>query len=226
MWRWPWPAIGVGTFGASGGAPPPPPPPPTAVTGTNDPRPVVPNLKSYRSQAATVGQVVTDLNRLAQQASLAATENPHWVMRYLRQIVVLSTSGLVTDTVVPMLFADSLLSHVTVRVTVPVTGATSLDIGDATTGNRFVSGFTNLAAGDAVVGLNHWNLGKASQTADAALRVTANLAATAGALEIVTWFWRFTVPDLPVGQVVAPPPPPPGGTSGGLRIFAGRWMVG
>lgn len=224
MWRWPWPGVGVGAFGATGGSPPPPPPAPTAVTGTNDPTPVVANLPLLRSQARTLAALTKDLNALAAKASLAATENPHWVMRHLRQIVPLSTAGLTTDTAVPVLLANSLISHVTVRVTEAVTGATSLDIGDATTAARFVSGLTSLAAGDGTVGLHHWDLGKSAQAADAALRITANLTPTAGALELIVWFWRFAVPDLPVGTVSAPAPPPPGGTSGGLRILGGRWI--
>lgn len=224
MWRWPWPGVGVGSFGAVGGSPPPPPPAPTPVTGANEARPVTPNLPPYQSRAQSLAALTTDVNRLAAQASLAATENPHWVMRHLRQIVPLSLTGLTTDTAVPMLLADSLLSHVTVRITAAVSGATSLDVGDATTAKRFVDAQTTLTAGTGVVGLNHWNLGLASQSADAAIRVTADTQPTAGALEITTWFWLFRVPGLPVQTITAPAPPSGTVANGGLRLFGGRWL--
>lgn len=225
MWRWPWPGTGVGAFGAPGGSPPGPPAAPTPVTGTNDPKPVTANLPLKRSQARSVAELQRDLNALAMQASLAASENPHWVQRHIRQIVVLDTGGTTTDTAATMLPANSLISHVTVRVTVAVAGATSLDIGDAADPDRFHAAQTTLTAGTGWVCLRHHAIGAQAQTADASLRVTADITATAGALEIVTWFTQFRVPDLPV--VVVTPPAPPGGASanGGLR-FPWPWRLG
>lgn len=225
MWRWPWPGVGVGSFGAPGGAPPPPPPAPTPVTGANEARPITPNLAYAPSRATTLASLAKDLNRLAAQASLAATENPHWVQRHLRQIIPLSLTGLTTDSAVVMLLADSRISHLTVRVTVAITGAvTTLTIGDATTADRFVTGFTSFAVGDATVGLAHWDAGKIAQTTDAAIRITADATVTGGALEVTAWFEQFSVPNLPVQTITAPAPPSGTTTNGGLRLWGGRWL--
>ena len=239
MWRWPWPGLGVGSAGAPGIQPAvltwvvndsvagstPPVVVSTAVTGTNDPAPVVPNLPLMQFQSQKVQDLRRDLNTLARKASLAGTENPHWVQRHLREIVVLSTSGLTTDSAKTLLPANSLISHVTVRVTVDVTGATSLDIGDASDPDRFHAAQTTLTKGTGWVCLRHHSIGSQAQTTDASLRVTADSLPSAGALEIVTWFTQFRVPDLPVDVVVAPAPP--GGTSanGGLR-FPWPWRLG
>ncbi len=177
------------------------------------------------TRATTVQQLAQDVNKLAQRASQAATENPHWVMRYLSQIVVLSTSGLTTDSAVPMLRANTLLSHVTIRVTQAITGAvTTLAVGDATTAGRFQTGFTSFAVGDGAVCLAHWDAGKASQATDAALRVTADDTVTGGAMEIIVWYWSFAVPSLPIGTVATPAPPSGTGATGGLRLFGPRFL--
>lgn len=225
MWRWPWPGVGVGAFGTVSGSPPPPPPAPTPVTGKDEAKPVTPNLAYRPTSATTLPALVRDVNRIALSASQAATENPHWVMRHQRQIVVLDTGGLTTDSAVDMLHADSLVSHVTLRVTSAITGAvTTLTVGDSADPDRFVTGFTSFAAGSGAVGLAQWGAGTPHQSSDAALRVTADAAVTGGAVELIVWYWQFSVPSLPVATVSTPAPPSGTTTNGGLRLWGGRWL--
>ena len=204
--------IGIGGTGASGGTLPDLPAAPAAVTGADEAKPVTPNLAYRGSKATTVTGLQRDLNALALSASQAATENEHWVMRQHRQILVLSTSGTTTDSAVEMLHADSLISHVTLRVTVAITGdVTSLNVGDSSDPDRFVAGFSDFSAGDSAVGLAQWGNGTPHQSSDAKLRLTADDTVTAGAVEVIVWYYQFRVPDLPV-DVAATPAPPSGGT--------------
>lgn len=122
----------------------------------------------------------------------------------LSELVTLSTVGATTDTTI-QIPANSLVLGVTVRVTTGITGidSTALEIGDATTSNRFgsIAAFT---AGTTGVGLNHLQGGISTDaagpivTSATAVRLTlaggADNTPSAGAVRVTIHYISLTAP--------------------------------
>ena len=120
------------------------------------------------------------------------------------ELVTLSTVGATTDTTI-QIPANSLVLGVTVRVTTTIAGidSTSLQIGDATTSDRFgsIAAFT---AGTTGVGLNHLQGGISTDaagpivTSATAVRLTlaggADNTPTAGAVRVTIHYISLTAP--------------------------------
>lgn len=122
----------------------------------------------------------------------------------LSELVTLSTAGATTDTTI-QIPANSLVLGVTVRVTTGITGidSTALEIGDATTANRFgsIAAFT---AGTTGVGLNHLQGGISTDaagpivTSATAVRLTlsggTDNTPSAGAVRVTIHYISLTAP--------------------------------
>lgn len=115
--------------------------------------------------------------------------------------LTLSTVGATTDTAANLLPVGSLILAVNTRITTALTGpTTSIDVGDATTANRFADNIaitlnaTNVGIRHQDTSLNAATVGPA-QVAAAPVRITANGGnPTAGKVRISVCYVQFTAP--------------------------------
>jgi hypothetical protein len=119
------------------------------------------------------------------------------------EVLVLSTSGLTTDTTANLLPGNALILAVDYVLTAAITGAsvTGFHIGDATTANRFVNNDTVLTILHGGVGILCWagavstTPAGPSQAAAAKVRVTAIGAnPTAGTIRLEVVYLTFSAP--------------------------------
>ena len=114
--------------------------------------------------------------------------------------ITLSTSGSVTDSSTNLLIGDSLVLAVTYNITQTIVGPTDMQIGDATTAQRFLASHSPLGMTTGVggVALDH-QLGTAArfpgQKGASTLRITLNGTPSAGKVRVVVWSIQFYKPS-------------------------------
>jgi hypothetical protein len=136
------------------------------------------------------------LATLVLQTANAAT----WTRGQSSELLTLSTSGTTTDTAGNLLPANSIIEAVVARVTTSITTATTWQLGDATTNNRFTAANSTMTSGTTDIGLRHYQ-GSIStdaagpvQTAAAKVRVTTTGTPGAGVIRITVFYRQFVAP--------------------------------
>lgn len=119
---------------------------------------------------------------------------------YNSEEITLSVAGATTDTSATFLPANSIILGVTSRITETVTTAVSYTLGDATTAARFLASNSDVTAADTAIGTAAMEGGVATdatgptQTAAAAMRITANATPGAGKILVTVYYLKFTAP--------------------------------
>lgn len=119
---------------------------------------------------------------------------------YLSELITLSTGSVTSTSVGLLLPATSFIKAVVCDVVTTITGAANWKVGDGTTTGRFSAASTSLTAGLQVVGIVHrsptisTDAAGAMQVAAAALVITTNANATAGAVRCTTFWEKYTAP--------------------------------
>lgn len=119
---------------------------------------------------------------------------------YSTELITLSTSSVTSASVATLLPANSFIKSVVCYITTTITGSANWKIGDGTTTGRFIATNTTLTAGTRVVGIVHrsptisTDAAGAMQPAAAALVVTTNANATAGAMRCTVFWETYTAP--------------------------------
>lgn len=126
-----------------------------------------------------------------------------WIQGQASELLTISTVGLTTDTTANLLPADSIIEAVLVRITTTISGGgvATYSVGDPTTSTRFRGASANLAAGAALVDIDHWSGAVASlaagpsQASAAKVRITcAGGTPTAGVIRITVFYRQFVAP--------------------------------
>ena len=129
---------------------------------------------------------------------IRTTEGAAWIRGSVTGLMWLSTTSAVSDTT-NMLPANSVIEAVVYRITVAITGATSLTIGDYANPARFVARATSLAAGETGVGTEHVDHAGAAgprQALSAPVRVACNSTPSGGRIMITVFYRQFVAPTM------------------------------
>ena len=119
---------------------------------------------------------------------------------WVTENLTLSTGAATTDTTIDIP-AYSILKALAYRVTTTITTAANYSIGDPTTSDRFLTGSTNLTAGNTGFGIDFMEANKVLSAqgpvqgaSTAKIRVTCNATPGAGAIRLTLFYTTFTPP--------------------------------
>ena len=165
----------------------------------------LPGALSVPSLSATSGVSGANLSATSGMSSPAdtvqATNGAYWIRGYNTELLVLSTTGLTTDTTNNLLPANSVIEAVVARITTALTVTTDWKLGDGTTAGRFSAADSTLTLGETVVGLAHWSGAVSTLAAGPSQATAAHVRVTctgsnpgAGAIRITVFYSQFVGP--------------------------------
>lgn len=157
------------------------------------------NLGSQTPNLNSGNNTFTGTNKFKNSVTQETTANgAQWVRGFVSEALTLSTGGATTDTSMD-LPANSVIEAVVGRVTTAITTASTFDVGDPTTAQRFATGVSG-ALNTTFVGLNHLKGGVSTdatgptQGSTAKVRVTCNTTPGAGVVRITIFYSQFVAP--------------------------------
>lgn len=129
-------------------------------------------------------------------------QGSYWKHGTASEQITLSTGGTTTDSTLDMLPANSIIDAVVATIAISITTATSVQIGDPTTADRFISGFPAMGAGNKAVGIRQHrgsvttDAAGPTQAAAAKIRITTDVNPGAGAILLIVFYRQFVAPDI------------------------------
>lgn len=157
------------------------------------------NLSSQTPNLNSGTNTFTGTNKFKNSLTQETTSNAaQCINGFVSELLTLGTGAATTDTSMD-LPVNSVIKSVVGRVTTAITTASTFDVGDPTTAQRFATGVSG-ALSTTFVGLNHrkgavsTDAAGPTQITTAKVRVTCNTTPGAGVVRITIFYEQFVAP--------------------------------